>query len=514
MNVSNRIMYNTIALYIKMLLTTIISLYLTRVVLKQLGAEDFGIYNLIGGVVVLLSFLQTALSISTQRFLSVAMAKKEQEQVRNIFTTGFFIHLLFAGIIILIFEICNFFIFDGFLNISEGRLPAAKIVYQLMVCSTVISVITVPFNSLITAHEDIWYFSITEIISVFIKLAIVILFHYVNMDSLILYSIWILFAIFAGAILKYLWCFIRYKECTLKNKLSRENISIAKEMLGFTGWNAFGSIALIGRNQGVSILINIFYGTTINAVYGIANQVNGQLIHISQIMTQAMTPQIAKSYGVGDFNRMKRLSFFASKMAFFLYAVFALPLIIELSEVLYFWLGNDVPEYTHIYIILCLIMFLLMELYPGITRAIQATGKIRKYQVCTSFLLLIPLPLGYVLYSMGRSNETILYLMIISQILQLIYATYYGYKVNVLDLNKYIIYIIKSIIIFIILLSGGLYLKNQLIGITSSINIFIIMVVLSMSIFTFLYYALIFDRNEKSIIKSSIFSVIKKKKTK
>lgn len=510
MKASTRIMYNTISLYIKMFITTIISLYLTRVVLKQLGAEDYGIYNLIGGVIVLLSFLQTALSVSTQRFLSVAMGKQDKDKVKIIFTSSILIHFIFAFFIIIIFESCSTFIFNDFLNIPTERLFAAKRVYQIMVCSTAISIITVPYNSVITAHEDIWFFAITEVISAFVKLGIIIMFLSVNFDSLILYSLWMLFAILIGALLKYIWCFIKYEECTLKNKLSKDNLIIAKEMLGFTGWNAFGSIALIGRNQGVAILINIFWGATINAVYGIANQVNGQLIHISQTMTQAITPQIAKSYGIGDYNRMRRLSLFASKMAFSLSAVFAIPLIIELPEVLSFWLGDNVPKYTDTYINLSLLMFLIMELYPGITRAVQATGKIKAYQLFTSVFLLLPIPCGYIVYSFGCDNEAILYLMIVSQIIQLIFSLYYGNKVNVLELSKYIVYIVKALFIFFILLCGCFFLKKYLLEIMPYSCVFIVIVILSMSIFSYLYYTFIFDDNEKDIIRSTIATIIKR----
>lgn len=509
MKTSTRIMYNTAALYLKMFLTTIISLFLTRVVLKKLGVEDFGIYNLIGGVITLLSFLQTALSISTQRFLSVAMGKNDSERIRMIFSSSIMIHCAFACIILLLFESVAPFIFDGFLNIPAERLSVAEKVYQIMIISTIVSIVTVPYNAVITAHEDIWFFAIVETFSAVLKLGIVFLFNSVNIDSLMLYSFWMLFTIIIGALLKYIWCFVKYEECTLKNIFTRDNVPIAKEMLGFTGWNAFGSLALIGRNQGVAILINIFWGATINGVYAIANQLNGQLIHISQTMTQAITPQIAKSYGNADYERLRRLSFFASKIAFYLSAVFALPLLIELKEVLLLWLG-DIPEHTETYIILCLIMFLIMELYPGISRAVQATGKIRTYQIFTSLFLLLPIPIGYVVYTMGWSHQSILYLMIVSQILQLLFAVYYGYKVRVLKIKRFLLYMFKSTTLFVVLLCGGLYLKDVLLDCLSSVCVFIIITVLSVIVFTLSYYIIILDEVEKNTIKSTITSIMKK----
>ena len=214
MNVSIRVFYNTISLYGKMIITTIISLYLTRVVLNYLGTSDFGLYNLIGGVISLLSFVNSAMMVSTQRYLSVAMGEKDMTKVKNILSSSILIHIIIAVSLIIIFELCSSFLFVGILNIEPNRLHAAKIVYQIMVVSTVFTVLGVPYNALINAKEDLWIFSVIEIVCAILKLGIIVIFHYSKSDALIIYTLWILAVTIINFLFKYLWCILKYKDCT------------------------------------------------------------------------------------------------------------------------------------------------------------------------------------------------------------------------------------------------------------------------------------------------------------
>ena len=200
-----------------MVITTIISLYLTRVILNYLGANDFGLYSLIGGIIALLSFVNSALMVSTQRFLSVALGENNVTKIRSIFSASMLIHMILTGILIVIFELCYLFLFDGFLNIDSNRLNAAKIVYQLMIISTVFTILGVPYNAIINAKEDLWLFSIVEALCAVLKLGILLIFHYMHSDALIMYTLWILVITIINFLLKYVWCKVEYKEC---NKLS------------------------------------------------------------------------------------------------------------------------------------------------------------------------------------------------------------------------------------------------------------------------------------------------------
>lgn len=509
MKAPEKVFYNTCALYVKMFIQIIIGLYLTRVVLNSLGVEDYGIYNLIGGVIALLSFLQTALNVSSQRFLSVAKGKGDEDGVRTIFMSSLAIHIVLSITVIVLLEIGALFLFDGFLNIPENRISSAKIVYQIMAISTFISIYQVPYSAAITANEDLWFFAMVETVSSLAKLYIIVLFANSDNDPLIVYSLWMLFIIVLAFLPKFIWCKIKYSE-TRGRFFQNCSKSKIHEMIGFTGWNSFGTLALVGRNQGVAILLNIFWGASINAVYGIANQVNGQLINFSQIMTTSITPQIMKSEGEGNRNRMLSLSMFASKMAFFMSAFFAIPLIVELNFVLNVWLKN-VPEYTELYCVLILIMFLVMQLYPGLTRAIQATGKIRNYQVITSLLLLLPIPVGYLMYKAGMHNSTVLYLMVVSQVCQMIYAIHYA-KVNIgLSVSIYYGFITKAIICFITILLLGIIVRRSLESTMNSYILFFIIVLATTLLFSCAYYSFVFSKYERNMLKDLFFTILRRK---
>lgn len=500
MKTSERVLFNTVSLYLKMIVTTIISLYLTRVVLSVLGVEDYGIFNLIGGVVALLSFVSTALMVSTQRYLSVAMGHDDIREIRNIYVSSVFIHVIFTAGILIILELCTLFLFDGFLNIAPDRIDAAKIVYQLMIVSTLVTIMGVPYNAEINAHEDLWFFSIVETICTILKLLVIYLFDNVELNNLILYTLWIAIISVINTVIKYLWCKIKYQECYAMLCRKELNIKIFKGMIGFTGWNAFGTLALVGRNQGVAIVLNICWGTIVNAVYGIANQVNGQLIYFSTMMTTSMTPQIMKSYGEGNYERMWRLSVFASKLAYYLSAVFAIPLIVELDYVLEIWLKN-VPLHTSIFCELMILMFLVMQLNPGIVRAIQATGKIKKYQLWSALLMLAPIPIGFILHGYGFPSYSTLYAMIVAQIAQLILSIIISVCYTGFNARKFALYLMKAIVLSVIVYIIGELLQASM----SSLNRFVAFIVCCITtggLFTILYFLTIFNKIEKESIKS------------
>ena len=502
MNSSSRILVNTVSLYIKLIVTIVINLLLVRIVLAKLGVDDYGIYTLIAGVVALLSFLNSALMSSAQRFLSVALGEGDMRQVKNIMSSSVIIHIVFGAILVLLFEIFELPLFHEVINVVPERISAARIVYQLMIISTVLTVIAVPYNALINAREDMWYFSIVEIIVAILKLFIIFLFEHTTYDALILYTIWILVVTIIGILAKMIWCFVKYEES--RGHLSiREKGAIFKSLLSFTGWNALGSLAQAGRNQGVALTINHFFGTAISAVFGIANQMDGNLVYFSQMLTAAVSPQIMKSYGQKDSKRMLMLSVFTSKMAFLLSGVIALPILIEMPFVLELWL-KEVPDYTIEYCRLVLIVFLIMQLYPGLVRAIQATGDIKWYQIGQSVLLLLPIPLGVVIFNYGYINYSIVYLMVIAQVLMLIYTLIIARIKAGLDLKTYTCYLLKASLIFVSVLAIGVILHSYLDENCYKLLLIIIVAMLTSGLFFVLYTIYVFDKHEKDVIKEKL----------
>jgi O-antigen/teichoic acid export membrane protein len=392
---SKRVVFNTGILYAKMLVTMGISLYSTRVVLNALGATDYGIFSLIAGVIAMLSFLNAAMTASTQRYLSFHQGKNDFLMQKKIFSNSWILHILIGLIVVVLLEIACPFLFNGFLNIPTERIFMAKTVYHFMTVAVFFSIISVPFTASLNAHENMLWIAIVNIIESVFRLAIALsLVTFVQEGRLVVYGLLtailggISFLLYAG------YCLKKYNECTLKDY--HIDKPLMKELSSFAGWNLFGALCGVGRTQGLAILLNIFFGTVVNAAYGIANQVAGQMNFFSSTMLRALNPQIMKSEGMNDRKRMLRLSMMASKFGFFLLAFIAIPCIFEMPAILKFWL-KEVPEYTDIFCSLILIGALINQLTIGLQSAIQATGRIKIYQIVVGSIQLLNLPIAYFL---------------------------------------------------------------------------------------------------------------------
>lgn len=500
---ARRVMLNTIALYGKMIVTVVISLWLTRIVLNELGENDFGIYNLIAGIIALLSFINSALMTSSQRYMSVAMGKNSIGELRTIYSSSVLIHAGMSMALLLALEIMEPLLFNGFLNIDPSRIADAKIVYQIMIVTTIATVMGVPFNAEINANEDLWFFAIVETATVLLRIGIILVFQMCSGSPLIEYAVYMMILTFINLGIKYLWCLIKYPECKRNDYSYAVNKLWIRQMLGFTGWNALGSLAIVGRNQGVAVLLNVFFGTAINAVYGIANQINSQLIYFSTMMTTSMTPQIMKSKGQGDYGRMMQLSVFTSKLAFFLSAVLAIPLIICLKDILILWLKNP-PQYTYIFSVLTIIVFVILQLYPGLTRAIQAHGNIKFYQITTSVLLLLPIPVGAILYHFGYPNYTVLYVMIASQILQLFASVIITNHLVKFDYWGFLGYVFKASVCTALFLLAGHWFYTHIYSNDHIFRNVVLTCAATMPTFAAAYFMLVFSKSERSRILSLI----------
>lgn len=509
MSNSVRVLKNTVVLYIKIISSTLIWLYLTRVVLDVLGVEDYGIYTLIAGVIAILSFVNTALMSSTQRFLSIALGEGDENKVKQYFSAGMIIHISIALIIVLFLEAVGPFLFDGFLNIPETRLSVAKQMYQLMIASTFFTIVGVPYSAAINAYEDMWFTGIVQIIGTFFKLGVIILFSLLDSDKLLVYTIWITFITIAEVAAQYIWCKYYYYSCKNICYSISNSKSLIKEMIGFTGWNTLGAFAVVGRNQGVTTVLNVFFGPRINGIFGIANQVDGQLINFANTLTAAITPQIIMSEGQGDRKKLLFLSVFSSKLTFFLSAIFAVPLLLELPLVLGFWL-KEVPEYTDLYCRIILYMFLVCELYPGLHRGIQAVGQIKWQQILTSFVVILPIPIGIVLYKLDFPHYTIVYVMLIAQIVSAAISICYSKKLYDLPVLNFLKFVLFAIATFVIAYLVGLYLDVKMAQSAHDLVRFVVVSAVSDILFVVTYYFICFTKDEKNMIVSLVSNLYKR----
>lgn len=415
MQAANRVIFNTGILYAKMLVTMGISLYSTRLVLNALGASDFGIFNLIAGIIAMLSFLNAAMTVSTQRYLSFHQGTGNFEMQKRVFTNSWILHIVIGIFVVVSLLILSPFLFGGFLNIPEERISTAKVIYYFMSISVFFTIISVPFTASLNARENMLWIVVVNIIESFIKLGIaLLLFKFIESERLTVYGALMAILSFITFLLYASYCLKNYDECSVKKY--RTDKSLIKELGSFAGWNLFGALCTFTRSQGIAVILNIFLGTIINAAYGIANQVAAQLSFFSNTMLRAINPQIMKSEGMNDRKRMLVLSMIASKFGFFLLAFIAIPVIFEMPTVLKLWL-KQVPEYTVTFCSLCLISIMANQLTVGLQSAIQATGRIKAYQSVVGGIQLLNLPIAYLFLKSGFPPYSVLVSIVFIEIL-------------------------------------------------------------------------------------------------
>lgn len=385
---SNRIIINTMAQYTRTIVNVCLSLYSTRLILSALGQSDYGIYSVVAGVIAMMSFITNALVVTTQRFLSIYHGKNDPQKIRQIFGNSMLLHILIASILGVVLFCLGSWITHDFLNIVVERQQAAWYVYNATVVMLMLTFITAPIRALFIARENIVYISIVDVVDGILKLLIAIGLSHIAYDHLVSYSV-----LMAGITLVNLLAFSIYASAKFPEfhlpRLRDWDKQFIKELSHFAGWTTYSMGCIIGRNQGIAVVLNIFYGTIVNSAYGIAQQVLGAVQFISTSILNAMNPQIMKAEGSGDRSRMVRLCEYESKYAFLLLSLVAIPLIAEMDTVLHFWLG-EVPEHAVMFCRCILAASLCDQISVGLTTANQAVGKIRMYNlIFYTFKLLV-----------------------------------------------------------------------------------------------------------------------------
>ncbi|RKD87716.1 lipopolysaccharide biosynthesis protein [Mangrovibacterium diazotrophicum] len=400
MRAADKVLFNTLVLYLRVFITAGITLYTTRIVLKALGEIDFGIFNLVSGVVLMLSFLNNALANSTQRFLSFYQGKKDIEKQKAAFSNSLIIHICLGLLLLLILEMAGLFLFTGFFNIPEPRIYAAKTIYHFMCFNVFITIISVPYNASLMAHENILWVALSNIFVTILKLLTAFLVLNSSFDHLILYALFTAAITLANYLFNLAYTTRKYHECLFLFRKQYFNKELISSMTKFAGWNLLGVLSGMGRTQGIPIILNLFYGTKANAAYGVSYQVSGQLNFFSSAMLRALNPQIMKSEGEGNRGRMLKLSLLACKVGFLLLAIIVIPFMFELKTILALWL-TDVPEYTIPFCLFILGYFLISQLTIGLDSAIQALGDLKKYSIMTGGVRLLTLPIGFLILYLG-----------------------------------------------------------------------------------------------------------------
>lgn len=418
MSTANRVIKNTGYLYAKMGVTVFISLYTTRLILNSLGASDFGIFNIVGGAISMLGFLNVAMASATQRFMSYSEGEGNKEKQKTIFNISFVLHIAIAILVGLVLLGAGFVFFNGVLNIPDDRVFAAQVVYGSLIVSTMFTVATVPYDAVINAHENMKYYAIVGVLESLLKLSVALIITKLALDRLIVYGALMACIPLITLTIMRIYCHKYYAECLISPRQYWDK-SLAKEMGAYAGWNLLGSMSSMVGNYGYGIVVNHVFGTIVNAAMGIANQLNGQLMVFSNNMMKALNPVIVKSEGANKRTDMFKFAFAGSKFSFFLLAIFAIPFAIEAPYVLKIWLKN-VPEWTIIFVRFQLLRSLLEQLISSFMNSLRATGTIKEIQKFSVVTDLLPLVIVYGLFKLGFPPY---YLYIVAILIAVVFKT-------------------------------------------------------------------------------------------
>lgn len=506
---SKRIAKNTAFLYFRMILVMAVTLYTSRIVLEELGVNDYGIYTVVGGVIAMFSFLNNSMVSSTQRFLNYELGKGKDGRVKEVFSTSLAIHLAILLIVLVLAETVGLWFVNTQLVIPPDRMTATNIVYQAAILSFGVTIMQIPFNSAIIANEKMNVYAYISIIEVLLKLSIALSLLALPDHKLAWYGILIFAVHLIVATIYAIYSLRTYPECTLKIRFIK---NIFKDMCGFAGWNLMGSIAWLIRGQGLGIILNLFFGPVINAAKGISDQVQGAVNQFNSNFQMAMNPQITKNYAGNALADMERLAYRGIKLSSILLLALILPIALNVSTILNIWL-TVVPGYTQIFIILVLIDLLVGNLFgqPLIT-SLMATGNIRQYQIVVSIILLLILPVSYLMLKAGMIPESIFYANIALNFLAGIVRLSFCVRQIGYHYYTYFRYVLMPVIITTLLTSGIMItLKLLYFDADTFINLIILTLISIICVGSTAWFITL-DKTERSFVKDIVRNKLKRGK--
>lgn len=401
-----RIAKNTLFLYFRMMFLLVIKLYTSRVILRELGVDDYGIFVVVAGMVVILSFLNGAMANGTQRFMNIEMGRGDQGALNRVFSTSLQIHLLIALVVLLLAETIGLWFLNTSMNIAQERMYAANWVYQFAVAAALFGFFKVPYHAAIIAHEKMSAFAYISIVESVLKLIVAFAIVWSPFDKLIFYAaLFSVVALINGLVFLF-YGMKHFPECRCVTfKVDQPTM---RSMFSFSVWKILGHLTYILHTQGIAVVINLFFSVTVNAAQGIANQVNGVVSQFTSNFLVALNPQVVKLYAAGDFSQMHSLIIRGCKVAFCMTSLFAIPLVLEAPMVLRVWLGI-VPEYAVVFMRLILIITLVNSSNSLLTNAQGATGDLKTYQITLTLIAVLHLPLAWLAFSMGKGPAYAMY---------------------------------------------------------------------------------------------------------
>lgn len=503
---NKRIAKNTLMLYLRMILILVVSLYTSRVVLKTLGISDYGVYNVVGGFVSMLAYLNTAFVGATQRFMSFALGKGDKNLVFSTFATAKQTHILLAALIFIVAETFGLWFINNKLVIDASRMVAANWVYQCSIITLVITIINIPYNACIVSHEHMHIYAYVSIVDVVLKLVILYLLLVLPGDKLIVYALLQVSISLLLRLIYAIYCRKHFEECKVRPSIDKP---LFKEMFSYAGWTALGSLGYTFKDQFSNIILNGFFGTAVNAARGIAMQVNGHIVPFSKNFFMAISPQITKQYASGDLEQSQKLVYAGARYSFFLLSIISIPIIINIDYILKVWL-DTVPEYTASFLIITMISSLIYSFTNSTTTAIQATGNIKAFQIGVSIIMLLELPAAYWILKAGMAPPYALVPVLFTNSLALVFRFYLLKKmVPSYSLKKYYVdTVLKCFVLCAVCFLPNYWLKQYL---PEGFIGFCISVIVAVSFTALVIYYLGINKTERVMLKNFIISKLKRK---
>jgi O-antigen/teichoic acid export membrane protein len=484
----------------------LVSLYTSRVILNTLGVEDYGIYNVVGGVVAMFAFFNGAMSSATQRFLSYEIGKGDFVQLRKTFNATQVIHIGIAVLIFILAETIGLWFVKTYLVIPVERMDAAIWVYHFSVLSFMVSIIQVPYNATIIAHERMNVYAYVSILEVTLKLLIVFMLTWITYDKLKLYGVLQFLVVLIIATIYRIYTRRNFGESKFEVVKDKK---LYKILISYSGWSLFGNVASVAQGQGINIILNIFFGPIVNAARGIAVQVEGAVNSFVTNFQMAVNPQIIKSYAADEKEYMISFIIRSSKFSFYLLFLLSLPIILEINQILKLWLRN-VPSYAPIFTVLILVVILITSISGPLKIAVQATGKIAVYQAVIGTLLFMTLPISYYFLKLGYPPEVTLYITIVIEIIALIFRFFFLKKIINFPVTRFIKdVVIRNIIIVLLSVSLPLFVRKAL---DESFWRLIFVVCVAFIWNAIVIYVVGLNKSEKMIVQKTVQKILLRRK--
>ncbi|MBR8724373.1 hypothetical protein IX296_000652 [Bacteroides pyogenes] len=496
---NNRIAKNTMLLYFRMIVIMAVTLFTSRVILQTLGVEDYGIYNVVGGIVAMFTFISSSLTTASQRFITFELGKGKKGNISNVFSTCLTLHILLAILIAIIVEPFGIWFIYNKLMIPEARLTAAIWVFQFSILAMVVMIVSVPYNALIVAYEKMNAFALVSVIDAALRLAIAYsLLAFNSLDKLIVYGALVFLAQLIIRACYTVYCNRTFTDVQYCKQMDR---SLLLEMGKFASWSIFGNVAFLTYTQGLNLLLGMFFSPVVNAARGVAVQIQGAVNTFVSSFQTAINPQITKNYAAGNFSEMINLVFRSSRFSFYLLMMLSVPVLLRTSDILSIWLVN-VPEHTVTFVRIILITTWINSIANPLIISVKATGKIKLYESTVGGLMIAILPISYIFLRFGYSPEIVFVVHLIVECIAMVFRIWNTKSLIHFSLREYA----TNVLIRISAVGVASFAVSYLISTNLSAGLLVTIIVFTLSVFVSAITILLIglDTSERTFILNKI----------